>query len=73
MTILELRQRLFEITQAAGGVRKWAKENNMAFSHPYSVIRGDQNPGRKLLTAMGLRKAYRMSKNRVLKYEDITN
>jgi hypothetical protein len=73
MNIRELRQKLYEVTEAAGGIRAWAEANDMAFSHPAAVIRGDAKPGRKILKALGLRKAYSEKKTTVMKFEDITN
>lgn len=35
--------------------------------------RGDAKPGRKLLRAMGLRKAFTDKKTTAMKFEDITN
>lgn len=71
MTLGELRQALHNICQDAGSIKKWATQNNLAFSYVSSVIRGDMKPGPKILKAMGLRKSFSAKKTTVMKFEDI--
>lgn len=73
MNLLQVRQRLHDLCEDAGGIRKWADANGIAFSYVAAVRRGDAKPGRKLLKAMGLRKAFTDKKTTVMKFEDITN
>lgn len=73
MNIMQLRQRLHELTEDAGSIKAWAEDNGLAFSYVAAVRRGDAKPGRKLLKAMGLRKAFTDKKTTVMKFEDITN
>lgn len=71
MNMMQLRQRLHELTEDAGSIKAWAEANGLAFSYVAAVRRGDAKPGRKLLKAMGLRKAFADKKTTVIKFEDI--
>jgi len=71
MNIMAVRQRLYELTENAGSIKAWAEQNGLAFSYVAAVRRGDAKPGRKLLKAMGLRKAFTDKKTTVMKFEDI--
>lgn len=73
MNIMQVRQRLHQLTEDAGSIRAWAEANGLSFSNVAAVRRGDAKPGRKLLKAMGLRKAFTDKKTTVMKFEDITN
>lgn len=73
MNLLGVRQRLHELTEDAGSIKAWAEANGLAFSYVAAVRRGDAKPGRKLLKAMGLRKAFTDKKTSAMKFEDITN
>ena len=73
MNLMQLRQRLHDLTEDAGSIKAWAEDNGLAFSYVAAVRRGDAKPGRKLLKAMGLRKAFTDKKTTVMKFEDITN
>ena len=73
MNLLGVRQRLHELTEDAGSIKAWAEANGLAFSYVAAVRRGDAKPGRKLLKAMGLRKAFTDKKTTVMKFEDIRN
>ena len=71
MNLIDVRQRLHNLTEGAGSIRKWAKANNLPFSQVAAVQRGDMKPSTKILTAMGLRKAFQVKKTAVMKFEDI--
>jgi len=72
MTITELRKKLFELCEKAGGVKAWADDQGISFSYVAAVIRGDSNPGRKILNAMGIRKSFSLKKKpKVMRFEDI--
>jgi len=73
MNIKELRETLYDYCQDAGSVRAWAEKHKLSFSYVAAVIRGDSNPGNKVLKAMGLRKSFSAKKTTVMKFEDITN
>lgn len=68
---MQLRQRLYELTEDAGSIKAWAEQNGLAFSYVAAVRRGDAKPGRKILKAMGLRKVFSPKKTTVMKFEDI--
>ena len=59
--------------QEGGAVKLAAKLGLKSHSHISAVKRGDAKPGRKLLKALGKRKAYSEKKTTVMKFEDITN
>ena len=71
MNLLEVRQRLHILCEDAGSIKAWAEANSIAFGYVAAVRRGDAKPGRKLLRAMGLRKAFTDKKTTVMKFEDI--
>lgn len=72
MNIREVRQKLHDLCEDADGIRAWSDERRIAFSYVAAVIRGDSKPGRKILKAMGLRKAFSLKKNPVvMRFEDI--
>ena len=52
-----------ECGNAASG-KRWAEEHGLAFSYVYDVLAKRRKPGKKLLTALGKRKAEQM-------YEDM--
>lgn len=54
MNLSELRQELKNICEKEGSVRAWATKNKISFSYASSVIRGDAEPGKKILKAMGI-------------------
>ncbi len=47
----------------AGGPRRWAEEHGLAYSYVYDVMAERRNPGKKLLAALGKRKAEQMYEN----------
>lgn len=73
MNIRELRASLYDMCQDEGSITAWAKKKGIAFSYVAAVIRGDSNPGNKLLKAMGKKKRFTDKKTTVMKFEDITN
>lgn len=72
MTITELRKKLFELCESAGGIKSWADSKYISFGYVSAVIRGDSNPGRKILNAMGMRKSFSVKKKpKLIRFEDI--
>lgn len=79
MNLMNVRQRLHEITENAGGIRAWIRllekelDKKDVPTHGYvaAVRRGDSKPGKKILKAMGLRKSFSAKKTTVMKFEDI--
>ncbi len=58
MNLLELRQHLKNICEKEGSVRAWATKKKISFSYVSSVIRGDAEPGKKILKAMGIGRCF---------------
>ena len=71
MTLLEVRQKLHDLCQDAGGFSAWARKNRVSLSYVHAVVSGSAKPGKKVLRAMGLRKAFSAKKTSVMKFEDI--
>lgn len=73
MNLMQVRQRLHELCEDAGGARAWGEAQKPQIAHSYvsAVIRGDTKPGRKILKAMCMRKAFAVKKTSVMKFEDI--
>lgn len=73
MNLMQIRQKLHDLCQDADGVRAWAESQKppISFSYVAAVIRGDAKPGRKILKAMGMRKAFDAKKTTVMRFEDV--
>lgn len=70
MNLIGVRQRLHDLCEDAGSIRAWAEKNGLAFSYVAAVRRGDLKPSRKILKAMGLRRAFCAKNKTEMKFED---
>ena len=73
MNTLGMRQRLSDMVQDAGSAVKFADKHGLSHSHVSAIIRGDKQPGNRLLKVMGLKRVVTERKTMEMKFEDITN
>ena len=62
MTLIEVQNRLRDLCDKAGSIRKWSEANKIAFGYVAQVIRGDAKPSVRLLKKMGLKREYTFKK-----------
>ena len=56
MSLMKVRNRLQELCDEAGSIRKWAGDNDEHFSYIAAIIRGEvKRPHKKILKKIGLR------------------
>lgn len=54
LSVDEVRQKLREECQRAGSENAWAKANGLSQAYVYDTIRGEREPGPKILRALKL-------------------
>ena len=69
MTLIELRNELRALCEKEGGALPWAKKHRISHSYVSAVIRGDANPGRKILNKMGKARGAKLMAS--MRFEDI--
>lgn len=62
MTLIEVRNRLRDLCEEAGSIRKWSDANRISFGYVAQVIRGDAKPSVRLLKKIRIERKYTFKK-----------